>query len=320
MKLIRGIDNIRPEHADSVLTIGNFDGVHRGHQQVIGQLIAEAKRLGKKTTVMLFEPQPMEFFAAELAPERISSFRDKYQQLAALGVDQLLAVRFCQRFAALSAEQFIEYLLVQQLAVCHLVIGDDFRFGWQRSGDFAMLQAAGQTHGFSVQNTESFCARGERISSTRIRQALNQGNFACVNDWLGRRYQISGKVAHGQKLGRQLGFPTANLHLPRGSSPLRGVYAVMVRMVNGQALQWPAIANLGKRPTANGHELLFEVHILDQQLSLYGQRLVVEPLMKLRDEVKFDSLDALKQQVHADIRRARIWFDNQDYLTGTVDR
>ncbi|CAG9295807.1 bifunctional riboflavin kinase/FAD synthetase [Celerinatantimonas diazotrophica] len=320
MKLIRGINNIRAEHAGSVLTIGNFDGVHRGHQQVITQLLDKARVAGKKATVMLFEPQPMEFFAPDRAPERISSFRDKYCQLAALGVDQLLVVRFCQQFSSYSAEQFIEHLLVNKLAVSHLVIGDDFRFGQARRGDYDMLCNAGEKYGFSVQNTQSFCQKGLRVSSTGIRQALHDGDFDRVSQWMGRRYQISAKVSYGQQLGRTLGFPTANLRLPRGSSPLRGVYAVLVRRVGEKDVVWPAIANLGKRPTANGRELLLEVHILNQKLSLYGQRLVVEPLWKLRDEIKFDSLDSLKTQVNADIRRARIWFNNQDYLTGTVDR
>lgn len=320
MKLIRGLDNIRSEHANSVLTIGNFDGVHLGHQQVIQQLLDKARLMGTKATVMVFEPQPMEFFAPSKAPARISSFREKYKQIAALGVDQLLVIRFCQRFAHLTPEQFIEQLLVQALAIRHLVIGDDFRFGRERRGDYAMLCRLSKQYGFSVENTRSFCQQGQRISSTQIRQALRKGDIAQAQHCLGRTYRLSAKVSYGQQLGRQLGFPTANLHLPRGSNPMRGVYAVRVCQCDGQPVNWPAIANMGNRPTANGRELLLEVHILEQQLSLYGKRLVVEPLLKIRDEVKFNSLDALKTQVDLDIQRAKVWFENQGQLTGTVDQ
>lgn len=313
MKLIRGIHNIRPEHAHSVLTIGNFDGVHLGHQRVIEQVLAKAKELNTQASVMLFEPQPREFFSPSNAPERVSSFRDKYQRIAQLGVDQLLVIRFCNQFAQLTAEQFVQTLLVNQLAIRHLVIGDDFRFGLKRFGDFAMLERSGSEHGFSVESTQSFCSLGHRVSSTLLRKALSDGDFDQIKHLLRRAYTIQGKVCHGEKLGRQLGFPTANLRLPRASSPLQGVFAVVVRSVNGQIVNWPAIANVGKRPSANGRELRLEVHILDRKEFLYGQRLVVEPLMKLRDEVKFNSLDTLQQQVHSDIQRAKVWFESQDY-------
>lgn len=320
MKLIRGINNIPPLSGERVLTIGNFDGVHLGHQQVIQQLLAQSRRLNLVSTVMLFEPQPMEFFAGIKAPARISSFRDKYQQLAALGIDELLVMRFGQQFAQMSAATFIKALLVDKLQVRHLVIGDDFRFGAQRRGNFELLQKAGQDYGFGVQNTHSFCLQGERVSSTLIRLGLANNQFEEVASWLGRRYQIQGHVVHGQKLGRKLGFPTANLHMPGGHSPLKGVYAMSVTSVDGQQVNWPAVANIGHRPTANGRELLLEVHVLDRKEALYGRRLVVEPRMKLRDEVKFDSLDALQRQVHADMQRARIWFNSQNNSTGTVDR
>ncbi|CAG9000181.1 MAG: Bifunctional riboflavin kinase/FMN adenylyltransferase [Candidatus Celerinatantimonas neptuna] len=313
MKLIRGIHNIRPEHANCVLTIGNFDGVHLGHQSVIEQVLVKAKELNTQSSVMLFEPQPREFFSPTNAPERVSSFRDKYQKIAQLGVDQLLVIRFCSKFARLTAEQFVQQLLVKQLAVRHLVIGDDFRFGLKRLGDFSMLERSGVEYGFSVGSTQSFCSLGLRVSSTLLRKALSDGHFNQVKHLLGRAYTIQGKVGHGAKLGRQLGFPTANLRLPRSSSPLQGVFAVVVRSVNGQHVNWPAIANVGKRPSANGQELLLEVHILDRQEFLYGQRLVVEPLIKLRDEVKFNSLDILQQHVNSDIQRAKVWFESQDY-------
>lgn len=320
MRLIRGIHNIRHEHGGCALTIGNFDGVHLGHQQVIQQLLEKARELHVESAVMVFEPQPMEFFAGAKAPARISSFRDKYRMFESLGVDKLIVVRFCQQFAALHADTFISQLLVQQLQIRHLVIGDDFRFGANRNGDFKLLMQAGAQFGFGVQNTQSFCLAEKRISSTLIRQALSESRFEDVRRWLGRPYRIQGHVTHGQKLGRQLGFPTANLHMPRGRSPMRGVFAVEVVSADGSAVHWPAVANVGYRPTANGHDLLLEVHVLDRKESLYGQRLVVEPRLKLRDEVKFDSLDALQTQVHADMQRARIWFNSQNNSTGTVDR
>lgn len=314
MELVRGIHNIRPQHFGCALTIGNFDGVHLGHQEVLRNLVTKARQLQVPATVMLFEPQPLECFAKQQAPARISQFRDKYLALSALDIDRLLCVRFSTAFAQIPSQRFVDDLLVSKLGVRHLVVGDDFRFGQARLGNFATLQQAGKTHGFSVENTHSFCLTDNRVSSTGIRQALGEGEFNRVADQLGRRYQLAGKVVHGQKLGRQLGFPTANIRLKRNVSPLRGVFTVKVVAIDGAPAELPGVANIGYRPSANGSELLLEVHLFDLSQNLYTKRLTVEPLEKLRDELKFDSLDALKNQVFTDMQRARSLFG----LTETI--
>jgi riboflavin kinase/FMN adenylyltransferase len=313
MELIRGIQNIRPQHFGCALTIGNFDGVHLGHQQILSRLVEKARSLGVPAMVMVFEPQPLERFAKDKSPARISQFRDKYRALKALGIDILLCVRFSDVFAQMQPAAFIE-LLCSQLGVQYLVVGDDFRFGKSRAGDFDALLKAGHERRFDVVNTQSFCSCGHRVSSTRIRQALALGDFVHVHQLLGRPYRLAGKVVHGQKLGRQLGFPTANIRLKRHVAPLRGVFAVKVVDIAGQAVEWPAIANIGYRPSANGQELLLEVHVFNCSQDLYTKRLTVEPIEKLRDELKFDSLDALKAQVFADMQRARSLFG----LTETI--
>ncbi|OOF22298.1 MULTISPECIES: bifunctional riboflavin kinase/FAD synthetase [Salinivibrio] len=306
MELIRGIHNIRARHRGCVLTIGNFDGVHLGHQAVLRQVVEKARALNLPATVMLFEPQPLELFKGEKAPARLSRLRDKYTQLAKLGVDRLLCVNFTPAFAAMSADHFVDRLLVEQLGVKFLVVGDDFRFGLKRSGDFARLARAGQEHHFDVVSTESFCVSDRRVSSTAIRDALAAGHLAEAADMLGRPYSICGRVAHGRKLGRTIGFPTANVLLKRRVSPVSGVYAVQVEgAVTGQRL--PGVANVGVRPTVDGVRQQLEVHLFDQSIDLYGKQLEVYLLHKLRDETKFASIDALKMQIQRDASAARAW-------------
>ncbi len=310
MELIRGIHNIKPEHHGSVLTIGNFDGVHLGHQAVLRQVLAKARALGWPATVMSFEPQPMELFAGDKAPARLTRFRDKYLQLKQVGVERLLCVNFNAYFANMSAQDFVRRLLVEQLGVKFLVVGDDFRFGKGRCGDFAMLVAAGKEYGFTVVSTQSFCVSEQRVSSTAIRQALASDNLQQAESMLGRPYSISGRVSHGRKLGRTIGFPTANVPLKRRVSPVSGVYAVEVFGVNGAPI--PGVANVGHRPTVNGVRQQLEVHLFDFQSDLYGRQIEVVLHYKLRDEIKFESFDALKAQIERDAQTARVWLSERN--------
>ncbi len=303
LKLIRGLYNLRPEHQGSVATIGNFDGVHRGHQAVIAQLHEQADALGCSATVITFEPLPHEYFLGDQAPGRLTPLREKLVLFDRLGIDQLLCLPFNASLANLSAEDFIQQVLVDGLHIRRLVVGDDFRFGKGRSGDFALLQRAGRAQGFEVVDTRTHvCDEGERISSTRIRKALAQGDFALAEQLLGRPFTMSGRVIHGDKRGRTIGFPTANIRANHPVSPLRGVFAVHVEgLGNG-------VANVGTRPTFDGKHYLAEIHLLDFTGDLYGQRITVQWQKKLRDERKFDNFQALVAQIEKDIAAARQYF------------
>ncbi|MDW6092000.1 bifunctional riboflavin kinase/FAD synthetase [Vibrio rhizosphaerae] len=305
MELIRGIHNIRTQHHGCVLTIGNFDGVHLGHQQVLRLVSEQARRLGVPSMVMTFEPQPMELFNPDYAPARLTRLRDKFVQLSRLDIDRLLCVNFDHQFAQLDAETFIHDLLVNHLGVKFLVIGDDFCFGRQRRGNFAMLQQAGKKFGFEVVSTQSFCVDRLRVSSTAIREALARDELAAAKEMLGRHYSISGRVSHGRKLGRTIGFPTANIPLKRCVSPVSGVYAVRVCGLTDTPID--GVANIGNRPTVNGVRQQLEVHLFDFQGNIYGKQLEVALLHKLRGEHKFDSFEALKQQIELDAEAARVW-------------
>lgn len=302
MQLVRGIHNIRLEDHGCVLTIGNFDGVHLGHQQVIKALVSKAKALNCVAAVLVFEPQPQELFSPETAPARLCRLRDKYNLLAKLGVQRLICVNFTAKFAAQSAEHFIESLLVNKLGIKQLIVGDDFRFGKNRAGNFAMLCQAGKKFGFDVSDTASYKMAECRISSTAIRQALEQDDLVSVKQMLGREYSIIGRVFHGDKRGRQLGFPTANVLLKRRVSPLSGVFAVLVNTNSGQ---FKGVANIGARPTINGIRQQLEVHIFDFDENLYGQCIEVIVKKKLRPVIKFDSLAALTAQIHQDSEQAK---------------
>ncbi|WP_145540247.1 bifunctional riboflavin kinase/FAD synthetase [Yersinia alsatica] len=306
MELIRGIHNIRARHHGCVLTIGNFDGVHRGHQALLEQLKREGRRLGLPVMVMIFEPQPLELFAADKAPARLTRLRDKAKYLAEAGVDYLLCVKFDPRFAANTAQVFVAQLLVEKLGVKFLTVGDDFRFGAGRQGDFQLLQQAGAEFGFDVISTDSFCDAGLRISSTAIRQALNDDDLVLAETLLGHPYSISGRVVHGDELGRTIGFPTANLPLKRLVAPVKGVYAVDVYGLGPKPL--PGVANIGTRPTVAGIRQQLEVHLLDVTMDLYGRHIDVVLRAKLRNEQRFASLDALKQQIANDVVTARTFF------------
>jgi riboflavin kinase / FMN adenylyltransferase len=305
MQVFRGI----PERADqpSVLTIGNFDGVHRGHQALLSLLTEKARALGLPAAVLTFEPHPREYFSAADAPARLSSLREKLLLLAASGVERAYVCRFNAGFAALSAENFIEDILVRGLAVRHLYIGDDFRFGARRRGDFAMLQSAGRTHGFGVESMATLDVAGERVSSSAVRAALAKGELAHAADLLGRPYSIAGRVAHGDKLGRQLGYPTANIQLKHRRPALSGVFAVSVEgLLTDRTVQ--GVANIGTRPTVDGSgRPRLEVHLFDWQQECYGAHLRVHFLHKLRQEQRFESFDALTAQIRRDADDARAW-------------
>lgn len=305
MELIRGLHNLRPQHAGCVLTIGKFDGVHLGHQAVLSNVKQQAKKLGLPATVMVFEPQPEELFSPDSAPARLSPLREKYQKLAALGVDRLLCVRFTREFAQLSAQVFVDELIVKQLGVKFLVVGDDFRFGKMRKGDFAMLKEAGETHQFDVASTQSFRMHDCRISSTAIREALANGDMQLANEMLGEPFYIEGKVVHGEKKGRTIGFPTANVLLNRFNAPIGGVFAVTAD-VSGTTLN--GVANVGYRPTLDGQHMQLEAHFFDFDGDLYGKPIRVHPVKKIRNEMKFASFDALRQQIEQDAREARQLF------------
>lgn len=308
MQLVRGIHNIKRSDHGCVLTIGNFDGVHKGHQRVVSALVAKAKLLNCVPAVLVFEPQPQELFAPDKAPARLCRLRDKYALLAELGVQRLICVNFNLKFASQSAEQFIEHLLVEKLGIKHLIVGDDFHFGKNRMGDFTMLLQAGKTFGFDVTDTASCKMENCRVSSTAIRQALEQDNLTDVENMLGRPYSIIGKVFHGDKRGRQLGFPTANVLLKRHKSPLNGVFAVKVKTMQGV---FNGVANIGARPTVNGVRQQLEVHIFNFDDDIYGQCIEVFIIKKLRQVMKFDNLAALTAQIKLDSEQAKNAFKNK---------
>ncbi len=318
MELIRGLHNLRPRHRGCVATIGNFDGVHLGHQAVLGQLAEKAEQLGLPTTVVTFEPHPQEWFFPDRAPPRLTRLREKLTALRRYSVDRVLVLRFDARLAAMEAAAFVERILVDGLGVRHLVVGDDFRFGRNRAGDFAFLRAMGARHGFDVVAMHSFRIDGARVSSTRIREALAGGDMDTAEKLLGRPYRMCGRVAHGDRRGRGIGFPTANLHLHRRASPVLGVFAVEVFGVPGEPV--PGVANVGVRPTVDGTRALLEVHLLDFEGDLYGRYVQVDFLHKLRDERRFASFEALRAQIRRDVEAARAWFAAREQAEGARGR
>lgn len=326
MRLIRGLHNLKrwAERSDNplangcVATIGNFDGIHRGHQVIIDQVRDRAHQLGVPSVAMVFEPQPREFFGGADAPPRLMRFREKVEVLRAHDVDVVVCLQFRSRLRNLSAMDFIEQVLMEGLNVKHLVVGDDFRFGCDRRGDFRFLQEVGAERGFEVEHTQTIRVGGERISSTRLRQALGENRLADASELLGRPYALSGRVVYGKALGRELGVPTANILLSGRKPPLRGVYVVTVEMPGGHVER--GMANIGLRPTVNGQYPSLEVHLLDFSANLYGRRLRVTFLYHLRGEVKFDSVDELEQRIHEDINQGRDWLANNRPVPTNVER
>ncbi len=302
MELVRGLVNLSDQHKNCVLTIGNFDGVHIGHQHVLDKLKAEAKLHGVPAAVMIFEPQPQEVFLGEKASARILTFRDKYKKLEKMGIDRLICVRFCKAFSSLSAHDFIETLLVNKLGVKHLIVGDDFRFGKKRSGDFDFLKQESKQFGFTVENTQTFCYSEKRASSTAIRQFLEASDFNSAEQLLGEAFKMQGRVIHGQKNGRKFGFPTANIAVKRKVLPIKGVFAVEATLDN---VVFKGVANIGNKPTLNGLKPVLEVFIFNFDQQIYGQRLTIKPLFKIRDEQKFESLEKLISQIKLDVAHAQ---------------
>ncbi len=310
MQLVRGLYNLRPEHRGCVLSIGNFDGLHLGHQALLKLLREHAQQHQTHACLLSFEPLPHEYFnhqQGKAGGGRLMNTREKIsvlQQLpAGLCPDQFLLLRFSEQLAEMSAADFIQQILVDALQIRALVIGDDFRFGHGREGDIEILKQAAVQHGFAITSLPSQVLDQCRVSSTRIRKALQQDRLADAAGMLGRDYQICGRVAHGDKRGRTIGFPTANIRLKRSTSPLQGVYSVTMHTAEHDAL--PAIANLGARPTVAGTEVRLEVHVFDFSGDLYGRNVCVAFHHKIRGEKKFDSLDALKQQIAIDCATAK---------------
>jgi len=306
MELIKGIQALTSKHSPSVVSIGNYDGVHLGHQHVIATLLAQSEKLQAVSTVVTFEPLAKEFFRPN-SVLRLSSIEERAQCLFELGVERVLCIDFTTEFANYSPKRFVNEVLVEGLGVKYLCVGDDFKFGKDRAGDFEFLRSAGTKQGFSVTAHNTFELGGQRVSSGRVREALSKGNFELAETLLGRPYTITGLVSQGEQLGRTIDFPTANIVLPDVMLPVNGVYAV-VATVNQQNVR--GIANVGKRPTVGGKENRLEVHMFDFDDDIYGEELTVRFVKKVRDERKFESLDSLKSQIRKDADSARRYLSN----------
>jgi len=302
VKLVRRIDSAALPTDGCVLTIGNYDAVHIGHQQILKRLRDKANAIKQPVVVMTFDPHPEEYFLADRSTPRLTNLSSRYFALRDNGVDVMLLLPFNKKLATTTAEEFIQRYLVDALKVRYLLVGDDFQFGKNRQGDFEMLQAAAAAKGFEVENTDTVLFQQERVSSTRIRTLLTEGEMNLAATLLGRRYFMSGKVIQGQQLGRQWGFPTLNLAV-NYKPAITGVFAVNVKGLGGSSL--PGVANLGTRPTVNGLTTLLEVHLFDFDRLVYGQRICVEFIEKIRNEKKFASFDALKAQIMRDAATAK---------------
>ena len=304
MILIRGLSHLEPFKNGCVLTIGNFDGLHLGHRTVIKKLAERGEALDLPVVIMIFEPQPLEYFLGDNAPSRLMRLREKVIEFAKLPVDNLLIVRFNRYFANCDAEQFIDDILIKKLNVKHLVIGDDFHFGKARRGNFAMLKEKGKRYGFSVEDTGSYQVAGLRISSTLIRDALGEGDLAQAEQLLGHCYSVCGRVAHGDKRGRTIGYPTANIRMFRKNTPVNGVFAVTMTGIDG--LEFEGIANVGTRPTVDGgSKVILETHLFDFDKEIYGRYVEVHFKQKIRDEICFQSLEQLKAQIEKDVAETK---------------
>lgn len=305
MKLLRGFQQISELNVGTAATIGNFDGVHRGHQALLSKLRSQAERMHLPVLVMLFEPQPSEYFHRQQASARLSSFREKIQMLRGSGVDYVYCLKFNKYLASMAADEFATRIIFSLLQAKYLLLGEDFRFGQARLGDVALLKEIGFQTGCEVQHFSDFSIDNQRVSSTKIRQALQLGELDYAAKLLGRPYSMCGRVVHGDGRGRQLGVPTANLNLHRNTYPLSGVFCVRVRREGKPSLT--GVANIGCRPTVDGSSTVLEVHLFGVDESLYGEMLQVSFLHKLRDEMKFSSVDALVAQIHKDVATAKNW-------------
>ncbi len=312
MQLIRTIYSHKSDNSGVVATIGNFDGVHLGHQAVINKLTQHSARLNLPSMVIAFEPSAKEFFLGTKAPPRLTNFREKFSFISSYGIDQFVCLKFDRALANMPAEVFIEKILVNALRVKHLTVGDNFRFGKGRTGDFKLLQNASDKFNFKIENTESFICEGKRASSTLIREFLKIGELAHTKNMLGREYSMSGRVIHGDKKGRTIGFPTANIPIKRKNCAVNGVFAVNVSIEGGSIHH--GVANIGHRPTVGGTCTQLEVHLFQFSQDLYGKYLKVTFCKKLRDEKKFESFKDLKIQIEQDSQSAKDYFciANQD--------
>jgi len=289
------------------LTIGNFDGVHRGHQAMLARTVARARELRLDACALTFEPHPREFFTPATAPARLTRLRDKLELMAAAGLDRVHVARFDARLASLPAERFVDTYVAHGLRTAWLLVGRDFRFGARRGGDFVLLGELAGRHGFELEAMPEVALHGERVSSSAVRAALAAGDLAAAERLLGRPYAMSGRIAHGEKLGRELGFPTANIPLPQ-RAPLAGIFVVEC-LIEGEAPWRPGVASVGRRPTVNPTAApLLEVHLLDYAADLYRRHLQVRFLAKLRDEQKYDDVPALRAAIAGDAARARSYF------------
>jgi riboflavin kinase/FMN adenylyltransferase len=302
MELIRGLHNLRERHRGCVLSIGNFDGFHRGHQALVARLREQARRAGVPAAVQVFEPTPREFFTKDGAPGRVSTLRDKLAQLEGAGVERVLCVRFDRRFAAIAAARYVEDVLVGKLGVRAVVVGDDFRFGAGRGGDVTLLRDLGRRLGFAVEAVAAVVAGGERASSTALREALALPDLARAERLLGRPYALSGRVRRGAQLGRKLGMPTLNVPMRRRPALRFGIYAVRVRAAGRE---WDGVASLGVRPMLEAGGCVLETHVFGEPGTLYGQAVTVRFMEFLREERRFESFDALAAQMQADGAQAR---------------
>jgi len=306
MELIRGLTNLREVHRGSVVTIGTFDGIHLGHQALLRRTQEHARRLGRPAMLLTFEPMPREYLAPHDPPPRLTSLRERWRILVGSGLDCLCVLRFGESLRNLSGEEFTQRL-IRDVRMPVVVVGHDFRFGRRGEAGVARLVQAGERAGFSVDVVDPVRMDGQRVSSSGIRIALARSDFAVASGWLGRAYSMRGRVVRGNRLGRTLGFPTANLRLERRRAPLGGIFAVRVRGCVASALDpgLPGVASLGTRPTVGGVETLLEAHVFDYSGDLYGREIEVEFAAKLRDEERFADLDSLTAQMKVDAARAR---------------
>ncbi|HSR62498.1 MAG TPA: bifunctional riboflavin kinase/FAD synthetase [Gammaproteobacteria bacterium] len=307
MELIRCRHNISERHHGCVVSIGNFDGVHRGHQDIIGQLKQAAISFRMPVTIILFEPQPQEYFLPDRAPARLMRLRDKVRCLDYYGVDRVVCLRFDSELADLAPEDFVRDVLVRELGVGYVAVGDDFRFGRDRGGDFSLLEKLGKENSFRVERTEIAKFRERRVSSSWIREAFAEGNVPLATRLLGHPYTISGRIIHGDKKGRELGYPTINLNLHRLQSPVTGIFVSRVHDLIPAPVN--AVTSIGTRPVFDGKQVLLESHLLDFDETVYGRYVRVELLEQIRHEQDFTNIDELTRQIGRDIKVARRWFE-----------
>lgn len=312
-KLIRSLYNITPADQGGVVTIGNFDGVHLGHQALLRETVNRARALGVPSVVMTFEPHPFEFFAkGKPTIARLTRLREKFRAIEACGIDCVLIIPFNQSVASMSASDFVRHYLVESLRPRHVVVGDDFHFGYQRQGNLELLTELGRGYGFTASDMPTLTIGGERVSSTRVRKVLHEGDHNLAKELLGRPYSMQGRIRGGNQLGRQWGFPTANIFLHREMTPVMGIFTVLVHGVADHP--WPGAANLGVRPTVDGTRTLLEVHLLDFNEQIYGRYVEVEFCEKLRDEERYPTIELLREQIARDVAVSRTYFQKKGLL------